>query len=123
MFSIACDCRIVEIPPKPMTKVQVRIFPILPKEDEMSVQPFVISIIPSRMEATLGENRLKSGESEDITTKKIVMTTPIDNTETKVSKMMSEREISLSFFIVCGINKLSALIFLYKRPFIKAPII
>ena len=85
LFNIASDCKIVDIPPKPITKEHASTFPMFPKEDEMSIQPLVISIMPSKIEANFGENKLKNGEREDITTKNIVMTTPIERTEIKVS--------------------------------------
>ena len=68
----------VDKPPKLITKVDAKILHLLLYEVAISRQPFVISIIPSKIEESCGGKILKIGASEVIITKKIAMIVPTE---------------------------------------------
>ena len=72
------DCKIVESPPKDITKVQAKIADLKDKPLAMSMQPFVISTSPSNTPESEAGKRLNNGVSEWIITKNIAMIVPTE---------------------------------------------
>ena len=78
LLSKVIDCKIVDIPPNPITKLQAIICQFPLKKLDMSRQPLVISIKPLITHEIEDGNRFVKGEMDVITTKKIAMITPTD---------------------------------------------
>ena len=78
LLSIVIDCKIVERPPKDITKVQAKIVLLKERLLDISMHPFVISIKPSSTPDSGAGKRLNSGVSEWIITKNIAMIVPTE---------------------------------------------
>lgn len=91
--SIVSDCKIVEIPPKLMTNdariVARRVLAIVAR----SMQPFVISMQPSKRKRMFSGRNDKSGEKHSMTIKKIVMMHPTERIARVELRTMSERSV------------------------------
>lgn len=124
LFSMVIDCKMVEIPPKLITKVQAATDHTLFIDEEISMHPFVISINPSRMLASGEGKRLKIGESDVIITKNIAMIVPTEMMLKAESKTILDRSALFFDTLFCsGVLSSLMLILRYKSPFKSAPII
>lgn len=75
----------VDSPPKVITKVQAITGKMPEKEEEISIQPFVISTRPARMEESSFGISDRRGLKDCIITKNNAMIAPTDKTERQVS--------------------------------------
>ena len=91
LFNIVRDCKIVDMPPKLIIKEQATIDHTLVIEEEISIQPLVISINPSKTLDIGRGKRLNMGDNEVITTKKMAIITPTEITLKAESNTMLER--------------------------------
>ena len=85
------DCKIVEMPPKLIVKEQSATARNLFERVDKSMQPFVISINPSKKKAMLSGSNEKTGEKHSMTIKKIVMMQPTDKMESVEFNTISVR--------------------------------
>ena len=88
---IAADCKIVDNPPKLITKVAAKRHGIPFNESAILPQPLVISISPSKMQEICEGKRLRSGARDVITTKNIAIITPTESMLKEESTTISER--------------------------------
>lgn len=86
------------MPPKLIINVQERIADIPLSEEEISIQPLVISTIPSSMQAIGLGIRLKRGESEVMTIKNIAIIVPTEIILRAESKTIEDKSPCCDFF-------------------------
>ena len=111
----------VEMPPKLMIKLAKMMPRLSGVAFAMSRQPLVISISPpQKADTELGRNE-RSGENEEITTKKIAIIVPTVITLSEVSIRAEERLKACSSFFIKGLSNSLSFILRYKSPFRNAP--
>ena len=120
--SILIDCKIVEIPPKLITKDASKIAINLFGESDSEMQPFVISTKPCKKAQMLGVKREKIGFKHSITMKNIVIIQPthnIERVEFKTISLMSVCDCFSSVF--CAVCDTLSLKLRQQMPFVIAP--
>ena len=121
LSSMVRDCKIVEIPPKLIIKVERIVAQKGEKVDEISKQPRVISIKPFKKAAKLAGKRLKIGDSDVITTKKIAIIVPTEIMLSAESKTIEDKSVfgDKELSVICSFSL--RVILRYIIPFIIAP--
>ena len=89
--SIVRDCKIVDIPPKLITKEESVVATDKFVKVERSKQPRVISIIPSRKKEIVLGKRLKIGAKHSIVMKNMVIIVPTDKIDSVEFRIMSAK--------------------------------
>lgn len=126
-FSIVIDCKSVEIPPKLITKLDRTKASLIFERVERERQPFVISTIPCKKQERVSGRRFKIGDRHSITIKKMAIIAPTEimaMADVVTISLISNFDCMLSFVSICLSSILSIFlnfIFLYNRPFKKAP--
>ena len=116
-------CKIVEMPPKLITKLQRIVARVLFCSADKERQPFVISITPSKRPFMGGQKRESKGEKVSIMIKKIAIKQPTERIERVEFVTMSE---SVGLSVLDGKDETEeASFFVFKfrqqRPFASAP--
>ena len=128
-FSIVIDCKSVEIPPKLITKLDRTKASLIFERVERERQPFVISTIPCKKQERVSGRRFKIGDRHSITIKKMAIIAPTEimaMADVVTISLISNFDFVVPFVSILLSSILSIFlnfIFLYNKPFKKAPTI
>ena len=117
------DCKIVEIPPKLITKLQRIVASVLLGNADNEMLPFVISIVPSRNPCSADGKKENKGDKVSMMIKKMVIKQPTDRIESVEFVTMSDK---VGFSVCVGKEFVSLASFFVLRfrqhiPFAIAP--